>query len=276
MLTGVPPDSAMNMEEVVFDPDFYHNRYPDLQKAFNHDNARLHKHWHEYGIGEGRTCSAVLDLKFYLNRYPDLQKAFGTDYKKVYKHFFEYGIKELRQSSALYDPKAYKSFYPWLANLTPNQLLWHFKNQGYPQGLMATMGFATVTYTAGSNMEDLVFDPNFYHNKYPDLQKAFNHDNARLYKHWHEYGIGEGRTCSEVLDLKFYLNRYPDLQKAFGTDYKKLYKHFFEYGIKELRQSSATYDPKIYQARYGLQALNGQQLLQHYMCYGRQHYMWAY
>jgi len=278
MLNMVPPDSALaNMEEVVFDADFYHNKYPDLQNAFHHDNGKLHHHWHEYGIKEGRACSSVLDLQYYLQKNPDLQKAFGQDYARVYHHFFEYGINELRESSPMYNPKMYKAFYPWLANLSARQLLWHFKNQGYPQGLMAGMGFAGVSYSPMTgSMEDFVFDADFYHNKYPDLQNAFHHDNGKLHHHWHEYGIKEGRACSEVLDLQFYLNQHPDLQKAFGKDYARVYHHFFEYGIKEMRQSSPTYNPKVYQARYGLMGMDGQQLLQHYMNYGRHHYMWAY
>jgi len=278
MLTGVPPDGAMNMEEVVFDADFYHNKYPDLQNAFHHDNNKLHHHWHEYGISEGRACSAVLDLTFYLDRNPDLQKAFGRDFKKVYHHFFEYGINEMRESSPVYNPKVYKAVYPWLANLTPRQLLWHFKNMGQRQGLMATMGFASIGIAPmpAGNPEDMVFDADFYHNKYPDLQNAFHHDNGKLHHHWHEYGISEGRACSDVLDLKYYLEHNPDLQRAFGKDYKKVYHHFFEYGINELRDSSPVYHPKVYQARYGLMGLSPMQLMHHFLTYGRHHYMWAY
>jgi len=266
-----------NMEDVVFDAAFYNAKYPDLQNAFHGDAGKLHHHWHEYGIKEGRACSCVLDLKHYLASYPDLQKAFGNNYEKAYKHFFEYGINELRTSSPLYDPKVYKACYPWLASLSPKQLLWHFKNQGYPQGLIATMGFAAISVAPMSgSVEDFVFDAKFYNDKYPDLQNAFHGDAGKLHHHWHEYGIKEGRACSLVLDLKHYLAKYPDLQKAFGNNYEKAYKHFFEYGINELRESSPFYNPKIYQARYGLTGLNGQQLLNHFLTYGRFHYMWAY
>jgi hypothetical protein len=270
MTTGVPPDGALNMEDVVFDADFYHNTYPDLQNAFHHDNARLKRHWHEYGISEGRTCSVVLDLTFYLQKHPDLQRAFGTDYKRVYKHFFEYGIQEMRRSSPYYDPDAYKANNPWLASLTPKQMLWHFKNQGFAQGLSAAKTFAAVSAAPfARSPEELVFDADYYHNRYPDLQNAFHHDNAKLHHHWHEYGIGEGRACSEALDLTFYLAKYPDLQQAFGRDYRRAYKHFFEYGIKEMRQSSPSYDPRAYQARFGLIGFDGHQLLHHFMNYGR-------
>jgi len=277
MLGAVPAPHTLRMEELVFDPDFYHNKYPDLQNAFHHDNARLRQHWHEYGIKEGRACSDVLDLTFYLNNHPDLQRAFGRDFSKVYHHFFEYGIKERRQSSPTYNPQVYQSCYPWLRKLTPSQLIWHYLNQGRPYGLMATMSFVSVPYAmAPMSPEELVFDPDFYHNKYPDLQNAFHHDNARLHHHWHEYGIKEGRACSDVLDLTFYLNNHPDLQRAFGRDFSKVYHHFFEYGIKELRQSSPTYNPRVYQQRYGLHGLSPIQLIQHYLTYGRTHYMWAY
>jgi len=134
-MSGVPADSSMNMEDVVFDADFYHEKYPDLQNAFHHDNEKLRKHWHEYGIKEGRACSPVLDLKFYLEKYPDLQSAFGQDYARVYHHFFEYGINENRQASALYDPNYYRKANPALSSLSNRQLIWHFINQGYRSGL---------------------------------------------------------------------------------------------------------------------------------------------
>jgi len=281
VLTGVPPEGALgNMEEVIFDAKFYNDKYPDLQNAFHGDAGKLHKHWHEFGIKEGRACSAVYDGKFYLDHHPDLQNAFGaTNYERVYKHYFEFGINEQRQSSPLFDPKVYKACYPWLSNLTPRQLIWHFKNQGYPQGLIATMGFAAIPVgpmTIG-NPEELIFDAKFYNDKYPDLQNAFHGDAAKLHKHWHEFGIKEGRACSDVFDGQFYLSKYPDLQQAFGaTNYERAYKHFFEFGLKEMRQSSPVYDPKIYQARYGLAGLNPQQLMHHFLTYGRFHYMWAY
>jgi len=278
ILSSVPADSAMNMEDVVFDVDFYHNKYPDLQNAFHHDNAKLLNHWKTFGIKEGRACSDMLDLTFYLANYPDLQKAFGNDYTKVYNHFFQFGINELRQSSPTYNPKVYQAVYPFLAPLTPRQLLWHFRYLGRPQGMIATMGFSALAVAPMPTVapQDLVFDVDFYHNKYPDLQNAFHHDNAKLLNHWKTFGIKEGRACSDVLDLTFYLGKYPDLQQAFGNDYTKVYNHFFQFGINEMRQSSPTYNPKIYQERYGLQGLSPMQLMHHFLSYGRHHCMWAY
>jgi len=271
------PAMSGDIKDLIFDPDFYHNKYPDLQNAFHHDNAKLRTHWQNHGIKEGRACSDVLDLKFYVENHPDLVKAFGTDYTKAYEHYFRHGIKEMRQSSPTYNPKVYQAVYPFLANLTPCQLIWHFRNMGRPQGMIATMGFAAMAVPAMSgDIKDLIFDPDFYHNKYPDLQNAFHHDNAKLRTHWQNHGIKEGRACSDVLDLKFYVEHHPDLVKAFGNDYPRAYEHFFRHGIKEMRQSSPTYNPKVYQARYGLEGMDGVQLLNHFMTFGRTHYMWAY
>jgi len=276
-LSKVPAASDIKLEELFFDPDFYHDKYGDLRKAFNHDNAKLLKHWKDHGIKEGRAGSILLDIKFYLNKYADLQKTFGSDYTKAYKHFFDFGLKEMRQSSPAFDPKVYKSAYPWLGDLQPQQLAWHFRHEGHPNGLLATMTFDTLPVPEMPSVtpQDMVFSADFYHDKYGDLRKAFNHDNAKLLKHWKDHGIKEGRAGSEVFDLKFYLNKYADLQKTFGSDYTKAYKHFFDFGMKEMRQSSATYNPKVYQERYGLKDLNPQQLMHHYLSYGRQHYMVA-
>jgi len=139
-MSGIPGDESLNMEEVVFDPDFYHDKYPDLQNAFHHDNEKLRQHWHDNGIKEGRACSAVLDLKFYLEKYPDLQKEFGQDYTKVYNHYFQYGINENRRASVLFDPNYYRKANPSLSSLSTKQLIWHFINQGYRNGMKGSDG----------------------------------------------------------------------------------------------------------------------------------------
>jgi len=276
-LSKVPSSGAINVEDLVFDVEWYHNRYPDLQKAFNHDKGKLLNHWKTFGIKEGRAGSAIFDIKFYLNKYPDLQQAFGTDCTKAYNHFLKNGVNEFRQSSPTFDPKVYKAAYPWLAHLDSKQMAWHFRFEGERKGLLATMTFNTLPVPPMPSVtpQDMVFDADWYHNRYPDLQKAFNHDNGKLLNHWKTFGIKEGRACSDVFDIKFYLNKYPDLQKAFGTDCTKAYNHLFQFGMKEMRQSSPSYDPKIYKERYGLTDLNPQQLMHHYLSYGRHHYMVA-
>jgi len=231
-------------------------------------------------------------LAFYLQNHPDLQGAFGSDFTKVYNHYFKYGINEMRQSSPTFNPKSYQALYPFLSSLSPRQLIWFYRTQGsntvsgmvtpmptpVPINPMPTMPtpVPTMPSVSTASPQDLVFDPDFYHNKYPDLQAAFNHDNARLKKHWHEFGIKEGRACSDVLDLQYYLQRYPDLQGAFGTDYRKVYDHFFKHGINELRESSPNYHPKVYMDRYNLQTMTPIQLLEHYVTFGRFHGMTAY
>ena len=41
------------------------------------------------------------------------------------------------------------------------------------------------------------FDANYYSNKYPDLRKAFGTNYNDLISHWFEYGLSEGRVCSD-------------------------------------------------------------------------------
>jgi len=266
VMQAAPPDSSIDIKEVIFDPDFYHNKYPDLQNAFHHDSARLRQHWYEFGIKEGRACSEVLDLTFYLNNNPDLKRTFGTDYTRAYEHFLRHGINEMRQSSPTFNPKYYRANYSFLANLTPSQLIWQVRNMGRT----AAPPVPSVPPMAPSlDLKELIMDPDFYYRKYPDLQDALHHDNAKLRQHWRDYGIKEGRACSEALDLKFYVNYYPDLQQAFGNDYARAYEHFFRHGINEMRQSSPTYNPKAYQLQYNLYNLSPQELLHHYMVHGR-------
>lgn len=81
----------------------------------------------------------------------------------------------------------------------------------------------------------LVFDPTYYSNKYSDLKNAFGTNATKLFEHFVNYGVNEGRVASSNFNPIIYKNRYPDLQKAFGEDLSSYYKHYIEFGHKEER-----------------------------------------
>ncbi|MHC1685355.1 MAG: C40 family peptidase [Clostridiaceae bacterium] len=100
-------------------------------------------------------------------------------------------------------------------------------------------------------LEKTIFNAQFYSNKYPDLKKAFGNDYAKLYNHWRNIGINEGRSCSELLDVTYYLKKNPDLVKAFGgNNYREAYNHAIFYGFKEGRETSPVFHIAYYEKQY--------------------------
>lgn len=81
-----------------------------------------------------------------------------------------------------------------------------------------------------------VFDPTYYVNKYADLKKAFGTNTSKLFDHFVNFGMKEGRQAIATFNVIAYKNRYTDLQKAFGTNLPEYYKHYIQYGKKENRQ----------------------------------------
>lgn len=81
----------------------------------------------------------------------------------------------------------------------------------------------------------LVFEPTYYSNKYSDLKKAFGTDTNKLFAHFINYGMKEGRQAISTFNVITYKNRYADLQKAFGNNLTSYYKHYIQYGYKEKR-----------------------------------------
>ena len=81
----------------------------------------------------------------------------------------------------------------------------------------------------------LVFDPMYYTNRYGDLKKAFGTDSKKLFKHFLDYGMREGRVASAKFNVQVYKRRYLDLQNAFGNDLPKYYEHYIRYGKLENR-----------------------------------------
>jgi hypothetical protein len=127
-----------------------------------------------------------------------------------------------------------------------------------------------------NDINDILFDYEYYYNKYPDLQRAFGKNASALYNHYLTYGKKEGRCPSSLFDPVYYVNKYSDLKAAFGNDYTKLYQHFVTYGIKEGRQASASFNVTIYKNNYadlrnafGTSSSDNWKYLQHWRNYGQ-------
>lgn len=100
-----------------------------------------------------------------------------------------------------------------------------------------------------NNNKDIIknmFDADLYSAKYPDLKTAFGTDNDKLFEHYLQFGIKEGRTASYLYDHSFYINRYSDLKAAFKDDYKKALLHFIEFGLAEKRIASQYFNIGYY------------------------------
>lgn len=98
----------------------------------------------------------------------------------------------------------------------------------------------------------LVFDPDWYYKKYPDLQQAvqvqIKNKNLStkkdivwwLYEHFLKYGMEEadyGRFGCPTFNVVKYKNAYADLRAAFGNaSYKPYYYHYMQYGALEIKQ----------------------------------------
>ena len=94
---------------------------------------------------------------------------------------------------------------------------------------------ATTSYVHNGIDYSLVFNPTFYANRYGDLKKAFGSDSKKLFNHFVQYGMKEGRVASVGFNVQAYKSRYLDLQNAFGSNLPKYYEHYIRYGEKEKR-----------------------------------------
>ncbi len=113
---------------------------------------------------------------------------------------------------------------------------------------------STQTELIPSQFKSWVFDANYYANNNKDLVDAFGRDATRLYQHFKEFGIKEGRAGSAAFDIKHFVNTSPDLVTAYGTNYLEAFKFFIKYGHKDAqRHFSATLDtlkPYIFDAKF--------------------------
>ena len=81
----------------------------------------------------------------------------------------------------------------------------------------------------------LVYDYNYYINKYSDLKKAYGTNRNAVFNHFLKYGMNEGRQAIASFNVSYYKQNYADLQKAYGNDTKAYYNHYIKYGYNEGR-----------------------------------------
>ena len=82
---------------VVFDPEYYSRKYPDLASAGLKTNEQLFNHFYNFGMKEKRQGNAKFNVNAYASYYADLREVFGSDWKKYYEHYISFGIYENRK-----------------------------------------------------------------------------------------------------------------------------------------------------------------------------------
>ena len=95
----------------------------------------------------------------------------------------------------------------------------------YPKGTFVSEG---VDYMH-------VFDPQYYYDHYADARSESGKDAKKLFKHFLEVGVKEGRMGSAEFDVFWYMKENADLYEEYGDDYAAYYVHYETEGREEGR-----------------------------------------
>jgi hypothetical protein len=106
------------------------------------------------------------------------------------------------------------------------------------QRLDAPAPIPTVGYFINGYDYSPVFNPEYYVNKYSDLEGAFGHDANQLWQHFQQCGMNEFRQASEEFNPIVYKEKYNDLLSAFGEDNPMYYFHYVACGKAEGRTAN--------------------------------------
>ena len=64
----------------------------------------------------------------------------------------------------------------------------------------------TAAVSIPEKLKPYVFDAEYYAERYPDLKAAYGTDETKLYAHFVNFGIEEGRSASPYFDVVYYAN----------------------------------------------------------------------
>lgn len=87
-------------------------------------------------------------------------------------------------------------------------------------------------------MED-IFEEHYYADRYPDLKALYGYDREALWKHFVDFGLGEGRVMNMFIDVVTYRNSNPDLDASFGDDWDAYVSHYLLSGAMEGRYAGS-------------------------------------
>ncbi len=242
--------TTSEIEPYCFDAKYYADTYPDLKAAFGYDEQQLLRHWHKYGIKEGRGASPVLDLKYYMANNADLRKAYGaTNYTKAYQHFLKHGYAEYRASSKYYYGDYYRRKYSDLSPYDSKFLVRHYLKHGISEGRYAnTVKYTPVSNTSSATLLSPVPSGCKFSKKTNDNGWYGYHDiNRNVSKSTPVYAITDGtvtykqayRVYGGVKKLTSYGN-YIEFTSSNGV-YKAKYCHLNQFvGVNQIISSSNT------------------------------------
>ncbi len=214
--------------------------------------------------GDASTVSTIMLERYHKSHASDAGKYYSlkTDYVTMAHHGSRRGL-----SQAIYktiDPDAVlwpvpktgttseKTQYPrqWISELGAT-IYYSFEG---PQALtFGTKRSASAT-TISEELKPLVFNAEYYAEKYPELKVAYGIDEAQLYKHFVNYGLEEGRVASPYFDVRFYMNNNGEqLREHCHGDYNVAFAHFVKYvsDANERKNNPKLLSPTFDCAYYG-------------------------
>ena len=82
----------------------------------------------------------------------------------------------------------------------------------------------------------VVFNPNYYIKRYPDLSNAGLKSDNQLFTHFMQFGMMEARQANDAFNVVQYRAKNPDLVAVFDDDWEAYYKHYIMFGKKEIEE----------------------------------------
>lgn len=171
----------------------------------------------EYPISDA-TYSAVIDLCVDICQRNDI--------KSVYYDGTKNGVlTEHRMFAATQCPGEY------IHNLLKNGTIANDINKRLNKGIVYGTGYVIDGLDYG-----VVFNPNYYIKRYPDLSNAGLKSDNQLFTHFIQFGMMEARQANDVFDVVKYRTKNPDLNMVLGDDWEGYYKHYIMFGRQEIEE----------------------------------------
>lgn len=190
----------------------------------------------ETNIYNNQDYSLVYDYNYYKEKYPEVAQQCNNNKYRMLEYFVKNGMRKGQQASEDFDVYFYMDKYPDLKEAFGTDLASyyaHYINVGHNEKRIGS----GVNGKYDINEYKLVFDYDYYKEKYPEIVEEYNDNENLVLEYFVDYGMSMGQQACESFDVEVYRDRYADLKNAFGDNLKEYYMHYITTGYAEGRKA---------------------------------------
>ena len=196
----------------VYDYNYYIAKYPGLDKQCGYDDQKVLNYFVEQGMAQAQQASAEFDPVSYRNEYADLRQTYGDTWAGYYRHYVRWGKASGLHGTGCTQCQGYVTYYAGDGLDYASVYDYNYYTAQYPDVAkqcgyddQKVLNYFVEKGMAQAQRASTEFDPVYYRNSNPSLQKTYGTIWAGYYRHYIRWGKAAGLKGASDSDMEYHV-----------------------------------------------------------------------